>query len=106
MAGRAERASGEASSGQSTKLASLSGSDTLTLRQHGAPRHVPTRVARGALEPPAVVVEVSVGASHTLARRADGAVVSWGHNWMGQLGIGGGEPRFARTPQVVELSGR
>ena len=71
-----------------------------------APRHVPTRVATGALAPPAVVVEVSVGASHTLARRADGAVVSWGHNWMGQLGIGGGEPRSRGRRRWWSLSGR
>ena len=41
---------------------------------------------------------------HAQLMRWDGAVVAWGHNWMGQLGIGGGEPRFARTPQVVELA--
>lgn len=34
------------------------------------------------------IVQVAGGAGHSLARRADGAVFSWGHNHFGQLGNG------------------
>src|SRR5947208_1201552 len=34
------------------------------------------------------VVQVSAGAYHTLARRADGTVWAWGWNGVGQLGDG------------------
>jgi alpha-tubulin suppressor-like RCC1 family protein len=46
------------------------------------------------------VADISLGGSHTFARKKDGSVHSWGNNLYGQLGLGGaGE---ALSPVVVK----
>lgn len=52
----------------------------------------------------APVVQVASGESHTLALTKSGAVLAWGDDARGQLGVGGGggaERRFIRTPTPI-----
>jgi alpha-tubulin suppressor-like RCC1 family protein len=49
-------------------------------------------------------VEIVAGGSHTCARRASGAVVCWGYNYLGALGNGSTRPtRASSIEQVVGL---
>ena len=43
-------------------------------------------------------VAIAAGDSHSVARRADGSIWSWGNNTSGQLGIASTDPRSAQSP--------
>ncbi|KAF0297934.1 putative E3 ubiquitin-protein ligase HERC1 [Amphibalanus amphitrite] len=62
------------------------------IRGHTRPQQVPALRER-------TVVEVAVGAEHTLALTADGLVFAWGTNNDGQLGLG--HTAGVREPQLV-----
>ncbi len=53
------------------------------------------------------IVAIAAGASHSLALRADGRVVSWGHNGYGQLGTGStadsGYPVEGEVPGLEDI---
>jgi alpha-tubulin suppressor-like RCC1 family protein len=46
-------------------------------------------------------VEITGGGEHTCARRANGSVVCWGYDYLGQLGNGATTPTRATSPQAV-----
>ena len=51
------------------------------------------------------VVAISAGNDHCLAICSDGAVVAWGSNYDGQLGIGSTPPYTSNVPVLVSTSG-
>ncbi len=62
-------------------------------------------VAESGVEQLSDVLQISVGGQHAVALLADGGVLTWGHNDMGQLGDGTRTDRLLPTP-VVDLSGQ
>jgi alpha-tubulin suppressor-like RCC1 family protein len=72
----------------------------------GANADQPVPVEVSGLGPGSGVVAVAAGFWHSLALRADGSVVAWGHNWAGQLGTGDDEVDGGTgVPEPVAVSG-
>ena len=71
-------------------------------------RDAPVMVLDGAGAPLAGVIAIAAGGYHSLALRADGTVLAWGHNGSGQLGTGDavyyGTDRLVAT-ELVDANG-
>ncbi|MEO5913683.1 MAG: cadherin-like beta sandwich domain-containing protein [Luteolibacter sp.] len=66
----------------------------------GGSSRIPVAVDLSGLPPGRMVVGISAGGSHNLARCSDGSLLGWGSNYPGQLGLGDTENRLV----PVEIS--
>jgi alpha-tubulin suppressor-like RCC1 family protein len=69
-----------------------------------SPSNVPVQVTTVATTNLTGATTVAAGAEHSLARKADGTVWSWGRNSEGELGSGATGANRPRADQVVQLT--